>query len=221
MLPDLIIKELSHCSDIYNNTLAFCGGVTYHNNILAEYAVNIKNNIITIVFKGTDTKSEWLSNLMFCKKQIPYGNVNPKIRVHSGFIDTYKNKNVREKIHSLIPQKPCKIFITGHSRGAALAILCAVDLQYNFPDKDIEVYLFGSPRVGNSAFCKSYNKRVFKTLRIENGNDIITKIPPALLGFRHVGTRVGVGTTRLPLLFSAKAHFPHRYLKGIIDRMFT
>ena len=115
----------------------------------------------------------------------------------------------------MIPHNSCKITVTGHSLGAALAVLCAIDLQYNFENHDIEVYLFGCPRVGNAAFAKSYNKRIFKTLRVSNGNDIVTKIPPAILGFRHVGTEIHIGRLRLPHIFSFNQHRPQNYYRNL------
>jgi hypothetical protein len=50
--------------------------------------------------------------------------------------------------------------------------------------------------VGNRAFAKSYNRRVFKTLRVENGNDIVTRVPPAFSAsgtsaFRSASGRCG------------------------------
>ena len=221
MLKCDILRSLEYSARIYTGGVPFCCGKTHCNINGTECCVNVNGSTITIVFRGTDSPDEWRSNLLFFKKVIPYNNRNSAIRVHSGFINAYKNEKVRDKIHSLIPKETCRIIVAGHSRGAALAVLCAVDLQYNFPDKSVEAYLFGCPRVGNRAFAKSYNKRVFKTLRIENGNDIVTKLPPAVFGFRHVGTRIGVGNTRLPLLLSAHDHYPNMYLKGIVDRMFT
>lgn len=71
-----------------------------------------------------------------------------------------------------------KIWMTGHSLGAALATLAA--------DRYGEVqgvYTFGSPRVGNLRFKESYLNRAY---RLVNGSDIVTKIPPS--GFyMHVG----------------------------------
>ncbi len=71
-----------------------------------------------------------------------------------------------------------KIWMTGHSLGAALATLAA--------DRYGEVqgvYTFGSPRVGNLRFKESYSNRAY---RLVNGSDIVTKIPPS--GFyMHVG----------------------------------
>ncbi len=97
-------------------------------------------------------------------------------------------------------------------------MLCGVDVEYNFPEKEIEVIVFGCPRVGNSAFAKSYNKRVFQTVRVENGNDIVTKVPFILMGYRHVGMKVHVGRPRLPFFVSALAHYPASYYQNMIKR---
>jgi len=170
-----------------------------------------RGGILSITFRGSDSDQDWKTNLAFQKKTIPYGNTGSKIRVHTGFINAYKSNAVRGTIHGMISEDIRQVRISGHSLGAALAILCGVDLEYNFPEKDYEVVVFGAPRVGNRAFRDSYNKRVFKTLRIENGNDIVTKLPFAFLGYRHVGIRIHVGKPRLPLAFSFKEHYTQSY----------
>lgn len=168
---------------------------------------------ILIIFRGTDSGINWANNLIFCKKAIPYGNTDTKIRVHSGFLKSYIS--VRDQIRTHIPKDTCKIRITGHSLGAALAVLCAVDLQYNFKNADIEVFLFGCPRVGNTAFARSYNKRVFKTLRVTNGNDIVAKLPPKIFGYRHVGISIHTGSLLLPVMISLEDHRPENYYRSL------
>lgn len=175
-------------------------------------------DILWITFRGTDSFKEWISNLTFWKKTIPYDNVTSKIRVHTGFINSYKMEAVRGKILSMITDEIHYVKINGHSRGAALAVLCAVDLQYNYPERDIEAILFGCPRIGNKAFAESYNKRVDKTIRVEYGNDIIGKIPFPFMGFRHVGAKLHIGTPKLPLYFSKNDHYPHKYLSGLLKK---
>lgn len=175
-----------------------------------------RDGCLTVTFRGSTTYKDWKTNLSFNKKVVPYGNHGSKIRTHSGFLTAYKSAAIRDTIHSVVSEDIDRIKISGHSQGAALAILCGVDLQYNFPDKDYEVVLFGAPRVGNRAFQKSYDKRLFKTVRIENGNDWVTKLPFAFIGYRHVGAAVHIGTPRIPLIFSHRAHNIKFYYKNFL-----
>lgn len=177
-----------------------------------SYHVRVKGDTLIIAFRGSDSKKDWSFNLDFFKKVIPYGNKCSGIRVHSGFISAYKSENVRGIIRSFVSNKIKKIRLTGHSYGAALAILCAIDLQYSFSDRDYEVVVFGCPRVGNSAFRNSYNKRIFKTLRVENAGDIITKLPFAFMGFRHVGARLLLKGSSF---FGASPHYLQEYYSNI------
>ena len=173
---------------------------------------------LLITFRGTNSCKDWMHDFAFWKKCIPYGNTQSPIRVHTGFLNAYKSKGVRGEIHKLITDDIESVTVTGHSYGAALSVLCAVDLQYNFPDKHVQAAVFGCPRVGNKAFASSYNKRVFLTLRVENGNDIVTKVPFAFLGFRHVGIRVHCGTKRLPLVLNPLDHYPQRYYQNLLQQ---
>jgi predicted lipase len=180
-----------------------------------QFFMRYVGDTMLIAFRGSNSHIDWVGNFEFWKKKVPYGNADSPVRVHAGFIDDYKSDEVRTFIHSKLTSSIHRVQITGHSLGAAMAILCAVDLQYNFPNKDIEVAVFGCPRVGNSAFRESYNKRVFKTMRVENGNDIVTKVPPAIMGFRHVGIRVHVGPPRLLGIVSPEAHRPQHYMEHL------
>ncbi len=174
-----------------------------------ECFVRKGDHALSVTFRGTDSLTNWVHNFMAAMRSVPYNEVNPEIRVHSGFLETYRS--VREQILSLVPQGDCRILITGHSLGAALAVLCAVDIVWHFPHKDVEVYLFGCPRVGNKAFAKSYDKRVFKTLRVTCGNDVVAKLPPTLLGYRHVGIPIHTGMLSLPLVISFADHRMQTY----------
>lgn len=178
-----------------------------------------RGGCLSIIFRGSNSGRNWKTNVAFRQKVVPYGNTASKIRVHSGFLEAYKSPAVRNVIHQTMAPDIHRVKISGHSQGAALAILCGVDLEYNFPDKDYEVVLFGAPRVGNRAFQKSYDKRVFKTLRIENGNDIITKIPFACMGYRHVGANIHIGKPRIMGIFSFEDHSPQAYYKTLFQRL--
>jgi len=104
-------------------------------------------------------------------------------RVHAGFRSALDNvwESVLETVISQSPGRT--VIITGHSLGAALATLCAKRVS-KLIDAKICLYTFGSPRVGNRRWAKSFN---IETYRFVNNNDIVTRVPSGLL-FRHVGT---------------------------------
>ena len=179
-----------------------------------QYYLRKSQNTLNITFRGSDEPKDWAYDFSIWKKVLPYGNKNSKIRVHAGFITAYKDTFVRDTIHKYIADDIHNIVVCGHSYGAALAILCAVDIEYNFPHKALGVYAFGCPRVGNKAFAKSYNKRVFQTIRRENGSDIFTKLPPRFLGYHHVGSKVSIGKKQKP--FSFQQHKAHNYFGELL-----
>lgn len=46
------------------------------------------------------------------------------------------------------------LYAIGHSMGAALATICAMDVKFKANLTDVRLYTFGSPRVGNADFAK-------------------------------------------------------------------
>ena len=218
-----IIKSLELSTSAYRDIQPYlpytCTKMINNKKSGTQYFLRRDKDTLWIVFRGTDSPKDWKTDLAFWKKTIPYDNTKSNIRVHTGFINAYKTDGVRNKILESITDKTHYVKISGHSLGAALAVLCAVDIEYNFPGRDIEVFLFGCPRVGNKAFILSYNKRVNKTVRIENGNDIVTKLPFAFMGYRHVGAKLHIGTFRLPLLFSFNDHYPNKYYSASINKL--
>jgi triacylglycerol lipase len=73
------------------------------------------------------------------------------------------------------------VYITGHSLGAAMATISATRYQPK------ELFTFGSPRVGGIHFIKNIKCPHY---RFMNNNDIVCRIPPAWLGFRHHGEMI-------------------------------
>lgn len=158
-----------------------------------------------VVFRGSDADRDWLTNLDFSKwsavtdavvdnKQLDYpaayGESSTGVKLHRGFINAYLA--VRSDIQSVVKASAMTHWVvTGHSLGGALAKLCAVDLQYNLGSEiSVEVYTFGGPRIGNQAFAESYARRVPKTWRFVNGNDVVCGLPRRWQGYRHVEQRI-------------------------------
>lgn len=78
-----------------------------------------------------------------------------------------------------------KIWFCGHSLGAAMATIMASRCHL-YPDIDPvqELYTYGSPRVGWPKYCDSL---AVTHHRWVNNNDIVTRVPLNVMGYRHHG----------------------------------
>jgi hypothetical protein len=86
------------------------------------------------------------------------------------------------------------IFVTGHSLGGALAVLCAEKINATHFGRIRAVYTFGMPRPGDAAFATAYNQLLgMRTYRLVYGNDVVPTVAPSFLGFRHVGRYLHCG----------------------------
>lgn len=150
-----------------------------------------ENNII--VFRGTQTRVEWLNNFTAVQKDYT-DQISGQYfgKIHEGFIKNYLRivqPLPREIAKTLDPTVPC--YITGHSLGASLAILGALDITLNVPQlrEQIQLYTYASPRVGDPTFAKLHAQKVPNSYRVVNLADVIPLMPPT----QSVGTYVDVG----------------------------
>lgn len=177
-----------------------------------------KANTLYFVFQGSNGNRDWKDNFKAWHKDVrktkPYGNLHTDVEIHAGFMEQYQI--IRPLIHNVIKEHTTihKVVCTGHSLGGALSQLCAIDIQFNFPDTILTNISFGSPRVGNKAFMESYNRRVPQSYRFVNGRDLVPMVPPAILGFYHAGLLLLIGKRPWYKLFSTDDHYPNKYQKN-------
>ena len=84
--------------------------------------------------------------------------------------------------------------ITGHSLGAALATLYAMENAHAGQIVNPMLCTFASPLVGDATFASVFNGLKLTSWRVDNALDLVTKAPPPVLGFVHVDTEVPVNS---------------------------
>ncbi|MEO1070167.1 MAG: lipase family protein, partial [Cyanobacteria bacterium J06638_6] len=146
-----------------------------------------------LVFRGTQRTAEWIGNIYAVQQ--PY--LDPATgetlgNIHAGFrriADSIINPLAVDAVKQINPTKPC--YVSGHSLGAALATVLAMDIAVAVPElqPQLQVYVYASPRVGDPEFARSYAERLPNSFRITNLADPIPTMPPTKLRaeFVHVG----------------------------------
>lgn len=144
------------------------------------------NHICYITFRGTTSATDWLHDLNILKVKPSF--IKDDCKIHMGFNNGYMS--VREHLYGLYKSKNFDKFVfSGHSYGAALCTLAALDCKYNNSDKIVNCITFGSPRVGNKSFVKLFNPLIDSSYRCVYEYDPIT-IVPSYVRFRHVNNQV-------------------------------
>lgn len=119
------------------------------------------------------------------------------VKTKNARIDTKSISDAIDEFYFKIKDKSLdntKIYIAGHSLGAALATIATMDLTLRICEEDsnnkvdsnkinnlIDLYTFASPRVGNNIFADKFNHFVkhekIRAFRIINSEDLVTNIP--------------------------------------------
>jgi hypothetical protein len=143
------------------------------------------DDIIIVVFRGTQDRLDWMTNVRAAWITLQGGT-----RVHTGFFQAYWP--IRDPLFAavvrLLKRKPRPVYIAGHSLGGALALMATAELANHddayVRDSIAACYTFGCPRAGDSSFDQYVKVPLY---RVTNGVDIVPAVPPAVLGYRHVG----------------------------------
>ena len=148
-----------------------------------------------LAFRGSDpvTLPNWLTDVVV--KLVEHDEYDG--RVHHGFGSALRRTwDKVERILGQVPDKP--LFLTGHSMGGALAVLTACRLA-KLGRPPVATYTFGSPRVGDRAFCAGYR---LTTYRVVNGLDLVPEMPLASMKrrlpaqFRLASPKLALGLKR-------------------------
>lgn len=192
---------------------------------------------IVISLRGTATCLEWAENMRAHLIEVPDETEahHGKPKVECGFLSLYKTQGAQvpslaesvinevKRLMEVYKGETLSITITGHSLGAALALLVADDVSTCSPNvPPVAVFSFGGPKVGNKAYANKIINQNMKVLRIVNSQDVITRVPGVFmseeleqklrsskiggvlddtpLAYSHVGSELRVDTKMSPFL---------------------
>jgi len=166
---------------------------------------------LTLVFPGTWDKHGWWHNFDFAVTL--YKDMKVPFMAHKGFAALYHS--IRDKIMGRIGDEVNNgakyLLILGYSQGGALATLAHEDAGFRFNGLAVSTVSFASPKV--LWLPPNQIKERFKFLtRYSTWGDPVPMVPPAIMGYTHVGTGNAVG----PLsLFWPWNHEPDYYERSL------
>ena len=168
-----------------------------------------------VAFRGTESRS--ILDLV-TDARIPFVRWDsPGEQVHAGFKDALEEVwPGLMAVLTTLGDRP--VWFTGHSLGGALATLAGdrftrVQASAAFGELG-GIYTFGSPLVGDRPFVDGFNARCGdRSFRFVNDQDAVTRVPPPLLGYRHVNHERFVGFDDPTVWLSEPLidHTPRRY----------
>ena len=160
--------------------------VKFFNRQGTQLFVAHNSKAVVVSFRGTQVQE--LRDLLYDGKFVASNEGNGKI--HGGFRDGLNavwcsiggEEGVEDYLSRITQNSSIPVWFTGHSLGAALAIIAAA--RWNQIQNVQGLYTFGSPGVGNRAFSKVFNR--MNAFRIVHNLDVVTTVSqePNLL---HIG----------------------------------
>ncbi len=177
------------------------------------YTLTDRDNLI-IVFRGTEP-SEWSdikADCRFFKTDAEYAG-----RVHRGF-KGYLDRIWEPVVDAFNSNSDRRVWVIGHSLGAAMATLAGSRLAEVSKDIDIVVYNYGSPRVGNSDYRDAFKIPLY---RHRNNNDVVTRNPIETIGYTHVGELKYFDSEGLLKEGYSRWHMFGQWCSGTVDGIFS
>jgi predicted lipase len=131
---------------------------------------------IYVVFRGSTSIADWVNNLDAVLTDYPRCS---KCKVHKGFYKAQQSviSYITSSVQALRQKYPSyTVIVTGHSLGAAVATLTAIDLQESGMGA-VRLFNFGSPRVGNDEFAAWTSTYISDRNRVTHYKDMVPHVP--------------------------------------------
>lgn len=107
-------------------------------------------------------------------------------RVHRGF--KREVDDLWPRLEQALVSNDRTLWFTGHSLGGAMTSICAGRCKLSHIRSTPEaVFTYGAPRVGNKRYVNYVHIPIYRWV---NNNDIVPRVPPRFMGYRHAGHEI-------------------------------
>jgi len=138
-----------------------------------------KGNISVIAIRGTDTQHQWLEDFTAIAEPVAQG----PWWMHQGFVDVWNSIAASlQNAWDIAASANGKVYITGHSLGAAVALIMGVH------HPEAPTWTFAGPAVFSPIHGVPPSANI---IRIVNPSDLVPKVPIPPL-YQHIGQEVDV-----------------------------
>ncbi|HEY1068396.1 MAG TPA: lipase family protein, partial [Pirellulales bacterium] len=160
--------------------LGFADSTAIQSGSMVAHVVH-GEDVTVVVFRGTDDLEDWRTNLSQLRSSSPNGTVQ------GGFWLAYNA--IKPQVRQHVFATPRKyLWITGHSLGGALALLCAYDLVAHGDSEPTGIMTFGQPMVAGRELASYLDGRFRGRYALfVNETDIVPRMLPA---YTHCGSLV-------------------------------
>jgi len=176
----------------------------------ADYFIEKEGETLYIYLQCSRGVEDWVNNFDFLP--VPHKRIGGgMLFCHKGFLRVWRA--VEPMVASyLLDGGIAKIITVGYSHGGALAALCHEYALTVRPDLIAGCfgYGFGAPRVFFGKKSRAIAEKCKNFTVIRNIDDVVTHLPPRLLGYYHPGKILEVGTRGKYTRFDA--HRPENIL---------
>lgn len=160
-----------------------------------------KDDISVIAIRGTETQHQWLEDFQAIAQPVP----NDVWWIHRGFDDVWNSiATSLQKAWDTACSANARVYITGHSLGAAVALIMGVHHPEAF------TWTFAGPAVFSPVKAVPPGPNI---VRIVNPSDLVPKVPLPPL-YRHIGELIEVPGAADPLDFALQ-HSLDTYAAGL------
>lgn len=210
---DLAYLNAEDAEKEFRSQLSLVGQLISQDNTQAFVGEN--EDAIVIAFRGSqspgslDGVKDWLLTNARNFLVLPEGRIGTDFaaagvgaRFHRGFLEALQEiwAPLYDCVDEAFGRRDRPVWVTGHSLGGALALLCAWRMHQQFVPIH-QVVTFGAPMIGNDAtaqaFAREFPNKIF---RYVDASDLVPKLPMMSLlsdNYGHCQKEIMVGSNTL------------------------